>query len=123
MAYANISPSLATASISISLAFSINSDTTTGYCFDTWAASFRKCDNSFLFETTFIAAHDKTYDGMISTGNPIRSTNSKISDVVVNSFQLGWSTFRTSSIAENLCLFSALSIETGDVPSTGTFSL
>ena len=41
MAYALISPFCATASISISLAFCTNSVTTTGCCFDTFAARRR----------------------------------------------------------------------------------
>ena len=60
IAYAISSPEPATASISISLAFSINSETTTGYCLDTLAAISRKCPSSSLFDTTFIAAPDKT---------------------------------------------------------------
>ncbi|MCK7533972.1 MAG: hypothetical protein MZV63_24570 [Marinilabiliales bacterium] len=32
--------------------------------------------SSLLFETTFIAAPESTYEGLISTGNPMPSTNS-----------------------------------------------
>ena len=60
IAYAFISPPAATASISISLAFCMNSVTTTGCCFDTFAARRRKRTSSSWLEHTFIAAPERT---------------------------------------------------------------
>ena len=94
----------------------MNSETTTGYLFETLDASLRKWSSSVLLDTIFIAAPERTYEGLTSTGNPIVSTNFVISSIVVSSFHLGWSISSSSHNEENLCLSSALSIETADVP-------
>ncbi len=60
IAYAIISPLFATASISSSFAFSMNSETTTGYFFETFEARLRNCSSSESFDTMFIAAPDST---------------------------------------------------------------
>ena len=60
MAYTIISPFCATASISISLARSINELTTTGCFCDTSTASLRNSVSSSLLEHTFIAAPEST---------------------------------------------------------------
>ena len=116
-----ISPAWATASNSISLAFSRNRETTTGNSLDTLAAMPKKCSISSLVWQTRIAAPDNTYDGRINTGKPTRSTNSFTSSIEESSFHSGWSMPRLSSIEENLWRFSARSIETAGVPKIGTF--
>ena len=120
MAYATISPLAATASTSISLAFSMNSLTTTGCSFDTLAAIWRKWSSCSELDTTFMAAPDNTYDGLISTGNPTISMNLCTSSIVESLAHLGWSTPMLSSRDENLSLSSALSIIIGEVPRMGT---
>ena len=54
-------------------------------------------------------------------GKPTSSTNESMSSWVVSSFQRGWSMPSWSSMAENLCRFSARSIDTGEVPRMGTW--
>ena len=116
-----ISPSLATASISTSLAFSMNRLTTTGCSLDTSAASCRKRSSSSWLLHTFMAAPESTYDGRTSTGNPTFSMNLPISFIDVSSLHSGWSTPMRSSMAENFSRSSALSISLALVPKIGTF--
>ncbi|RNA31293.1 hypothetical protein BpHYR1_033888 [Brachionus plicatilis] len=63
-----ISPSLATASMSISLASRMNLDITTGYSLDTELATLRYVCSSWLLWATFMAAPDSTYEGRTRTG-------------------------------------------------------
>ena len=121
MAYATISPFCATASISTSLACSMNWLTTTGCFFDTLAASCRKRSSSSWLEHTFMAAPDSTYDGRTSTGNPTFWINALMSSIEVSALHSGWSTPMRSSMAENLSRSSALSILLADVPRIFTF--
>jgi len=101
----------------------MNSETTTGCLLDTLAANFKNCSNSVLLEQTFIAAPERTYEGLTKTGKPTISTKSFTSDNVDNSFHLGWSIIRVSNKEENLCLSSALSIFFALVPSSTTPTL
>ena len=116
MAYATISPFCATASISTSLACSMNWLTTTGCFFDTLAASWRKRSSSSWLEQTFIAAPDSTYDGRTSTGKPTLRMKALMSSIEVSALHSGWSTPMRSSMAENLSRSSALSMLRADVP-------
>ena len=111
-----ISPSLATASISTSLAFSMKRLTTTGCFFDTLAARLRKRSSSSWLEHTFMAAPESTYEGRTSTGKPTLSMNALMSSIEVRALHSGWSTPMRSSIAENLSRSSALSIYLACVP-------
>ena len=61
-------PSRQTASNSISFAFLINLETTTGWSGDTSAASPRKAASSESEVATFMAAPDSTNDGRTRTG-------------------------------------------------------
>ena len=116
IAYTTISPFCATASISTSLACSMNWLTTTGCFFDTLAASCRKRSSSSWLEHTFMAAPESTYDGRTSTGNPTFLMKALISSIEVSALHSGWSTPMRSSIAENLSRSSALSMLFAEVP-------
>ena len=121
MAYAIISPSCATASISTSLACSMNWLTTTGCFLLTFAASFRKRSSSSRLEQTFIAAPTiRRKDGPIP-GKPTLSTKALMSSREVSARHSGWSTPMRSSMAENLSRSSALSMLLALVPRIGTF--
>ena len=111
-----ISPFWATASISTSLACSMNWLTTTGCFLETLAASFRKRSNSSWLEHTFMAAPESTYDGRTSTGNPTFSMKALMSSMEVNALHSGWSTPMRSNMAENLSRSSALSMLLAEVP-------
>ena len=120
IAYAMISPSRATASISTSLVLVMNLEITTGCSLDTLAANCRNLCNCSSLEQTFIAAPDSTYDGRTRTGYPTRLTNFSTSSIELSALHSGWSTPMRSSMAENLSRSSALSIDLAEVPKIGT---
>ena len=120
MAYASISPLRATASISISLACSINLLTTTGWSSLTLAANCKNLSSSSMLEQTFMAAPDNTYEGRTRTGKPTLSINWWISDIEVSALHSGWLIPFSVRSDENFARSSALSISLAEVPSMGT---
>lgn len=117
-----ISPACATASNSISFAFSRNLEITTGYSFDTFAAMPRKCSISCLVWQTRMAGSRKHVGRSGSVPGSLRGRRirSRRSSTKALSTAAGRCRGCRAS-TENLCRFSARSIETADVPRMGTF--
>src|SRR3989338_4243913 len=107
MAYTTSVPFFATPSISISRAFSMNFEITTGWSEEISTARLRYLTSESLSSATLIAAPESTYDGRTKTGYPSFSAVCTAAASVVSSAHAGWSISSPSSSLEKTWRSSA----------------
>mmetsp|Transcript_68195 Transcript_68195/g.162794 ORF Transcript_68195/g.162794 Transcript_68195/m.162794 type:complete len:236 (+) Transcript_68195:2966-3673(+) len=100
--HATTLPSFATASTSISLAFSMNLEMTTGCSLLMLTAGPRKFSRSSSLWHTFIAAPESTYEGRMRHGYDTLVQKALAEAMSVTSRHCGWSIPSLSSMRENL---------------------